>query len=134
MKYEWKPSDYVPTPSLQKTCPNTNGIYKNKNLSSRRLVDKISCRFDSFYCRFLTVFAFCFFVTIFLVDLTKMMSGQNQGTKLSIWRAIWSFCKVDFLVCIWISCKGLDLDILWNIIYHHVVRKYCYNVMIQLSS
>jgi hypothetical protein len=23
-------------------------------------------------------------LTIFLVDLTKMMSGQNQGTKLSI--------------------------------------------------
>jgi hypothetical protein len=48
----------------------------------------------------LTIFTLSLFVTIFLVDLTKMMSGQNQGTKLSIWRAIWSFCKVDFLVCI----------------------------------
>ncbi len=59
---------------------------------------KISCWFDNFYCRFLTIFTLSLFVTIFLVDLTKMMSGQNQGTKLSIWRAIWSFCKVDFLV------------------------------------
>ncbi len=57
---------------IGRTCPKPNGIYKNLNWSSRR-----------------------YFSTRFLVDLTKMMSGQNQGTKLSIWWAIGSFCKVD---------------------------------------
>ncbi len=35
-------------------------------------------------------------LAIFTVVLTKIMSAQNRVIKLSIWRAIWSFCKVDF--------------------------------------
>ncbi len=60
---------------------NLTEFRKKKLIEPTIFIDKISYPFDNFYCRFLTTFTLSLFVTIFLVDLTKMMSGQNQGIK-----------------------------------------------------